>query len=480
MINEETMSPLDSTSSTECFMTPISSTGDLIALSPNRHEAGSSQNYNLNITNDFLTGTEIENICDISMREVPGYEDVFLHPGDIDYLTDSTKSNISNIDSGKESLFRKFDPLYAKKKERTITQQGTVIECDVGYETGSSASTTEHILNPRRTNSTNSMPFTTIKEKPMQIVPPAVNHTIASTNPSQNRAIPALVRSASAIMSPGHVVIDRLINIAGNTPPVHATPRSPQYERYSQNTDKLYSLRNILQKQEQELRDLRVENNDLKYKLQNAEKKLSSVTEDLEAKIKKLSEDKDNLLEKECKLGELISEKVRSNKQLGVVMEEYEKTISWLITEQQQEAAKSKALQEKLISERDEALNHLYSIEGSFNDLLSKYEKCKASIVDVKQRERAFEEQILEYKEGLNKYESLYQNLKQVTSESLAKANENLDHIKKSHSAEITKYNATIKKQELTINSLRESLSQKDRDNQQLTSICDELINKVQ
>lgn len=59
------------------------------------------------------------------------------------------------------------------------------------------------------------------------------------------------------------------------------------------------------------------------------------------------------------------------------------------------------------------------------------------------------------------------------------RANQELDHIRRSHQAEIAKLRAMLKKSEVRVTSLEESLEQKSKENQELTAICDELISKV-
>ncbi|XP_013192093.2 uncharacterized protein LOC106136178 [Amyelois transitella] len=468
--------------SDDSFITPASSMGDLMALSPKKSSADVSRQPD--VTEDFLTG--YDSICDVTMQEVPAYDDMFIDATSLDYLVKCAESNRNHnqIDRGKESLFVKFDPLYARQKlintESPNTESTGDSEVDVGYETGSAASVfvDNHVASPKHSQSTGSILLST-KDKPMQVVPPVVNCDAPKQSSAQTRSTPALMRSVSAILTPTQVATERLISISGSTPPT-AAPRSPRFSNYStQDVDRLQTLRTILQRQDQEVLQLRQENRELRSTLQDMEYKYSRVTEDLEAKVKKLTDERDSLQEKENRLMQQINDKIMSNKQMSIVMEEYEKTISSLICEQQRDKLQSQEMQEKLESERDQALNHLTSMESSFNDLLAKYEKCKSLIVEVKEREKLFEQKISEYEIGMKKYEVLYNNIKEVTSDSLSKANETLDSIKKNHNVEITKLNATIKKHEITIASLQESLAQKTRDNEELTRICDQLINEV-
>ncbi|XP_072929979.1 uncharacterized protein [Epargyreus clarus] len=471
--------------SDDSFATPVSSMGDLMALSPKKEKDLSETT---DITSDLLTGAEFDSICDVTMQEVPMFDDMYIDATSLDYLVKIADSNRNHncIDRGKESLFVKFDPLYAKNKldliESAIKQSDAdSFERDVGYETSSATSiqTDISVATPKHTQSAGLVLATSSKDKPTQIVPPVVSTEAPKTSVAQSKSIPALVRSVSAILTPTQVATERLISFSGNTPPT-AAPRSPRYSHFSaQEVDRLQSLRIILQKQDQEVLQLRQENRELRSSVQDMEHKLSRTTEDLEHRVKKLTEERDNLLERENRLLQKINDKILSNKQMSIVMEEYEKTISSLIGEQQHEKIQYQETFDKLTSERDQALNHLASMECSFNDLLAKYEKCKTVIMDSKEREKLFELKISEYEIGMKKYEVLYNNLKQVTTDNLEKANETLESLRKSHAIEITKLNATMKKHEITISSLQESLTQKTRDNEELTRICDQLISQV-
>lgn len=485
-INDDMLSSRGSTTtSDDSFITPVSSVGDLMAMSPQRSIDVSEQR---NETSDLLTGSDFDSICDVTMKEVPTSDDMFIDATSLDYLVKCAESNRNHnhIDRGKESLFVKFDPLYARQKlddANSVHTESVVdsLECDVGYETGSAASifTENNVVVPKHSQSTGCMPSMSAKDKPMQVVPPVVNSGIPKSSGCHTRSTPGLMRSVSAILTPTRVATERLISISGSTPPT-AAPRSPRYHNFTtQDVDHLHTLRIILQKQEQEVLQLRQQNRELKSTLQDMEHKYNRVTDDLESKLKKLTDERDNSLQKENKLLQQINDKIMSNKQMSIVMEEYEKTISSLIEEQQRERILNQETLERVTSERDQALNHLSSMESSFNDLLSKYEKCKSVILETKDREKIYEQKMSEYQAAVKKYEELYGNLKQMTTDALNKANETLDNLKKSYNIEATKLNATVKKHEITIASLQESLVQKTRDNEELMRLYDQLISEV-
>lgn len=463
------------------YSTPVSSMADLLTMSPREvkdHEEHSDR------TNDLLTGSDFDSICDVTMNEIPISDDMYIDATSLDYLVKCAKSNRNHnaMDRGKESLFVKFDPLYAKHQHGAMVCDPSPdsTEVDVGYDTGSSASvlTDRHIISPKNALSSGSIPTAGIRDKPMQVVPPVVSDLLSKTCIAPESSTRVLTRSVSAILSPTQVATDRLISFTGSTPPV-AAPRSPHYHNSTVHADRLQSLRMILHKQDQEIMQLSQENKQLKFVLQDSEHNYTHRIDDLESKVRKLTDEKDNLLERENKLLQQVNDKIMSNKQMSIVMEEYEKTISSLIGEQQRERIQFQEIEERLTNERDQTLNHLSSMESSFNDLLSKYEKCKSVILEVKDREKIFEQKLIDYESGMKKYESLYNEIKSVTTEALNKANETLENTIKNHNVEIMKLHATIKKNEITISSLQESLAQKTRDNEELTRICDQLINEV-
>lgn len=487
---KQAMQSCEEGSADDGFVKPACSSGDLIAMWPTPDAEP--------LDHDLLTGEHFDDICDITMQEVPNSDATFQKPSvpdnnnifddtSIAYLvkcSDSSRKN-THIDSGKESLYIKFDPLYSKEKRDTIIAQALSVasstEIDTGYETGSGASVNTDnfvVSTPKRCVSVDSFVVNDGKDKPTQRVRP-VKLEVPETTASLTRSTPALVRSLSAIMTPSRVAIDKLISLSGSTPP-NMSPRHSQHRSYNTHQmDHLQSLRLIIQKQDQDIMLLREENRELRCSLQNSDQNLTRTQEELNAKIKKLTEERDNLLSKEIMLQKQVTEKVLSNKQMCIVMEEYEKTISSLISDQQRDKIKSKELQEQLFAERDDAMNHLSNLETSFNDLLAKYEKSKSIIIEIKDREKSLQAKITEYEEAIAKYESLYTNLKEVTSQSLAKANQTLEDVQKNHSNEIAKFSATLKKNELTLSMLQESLTQKTKENEELTRICEQLIDSV-
>ncbi|CAG9136319.1 hypothetical protein JYU34_018816 [Plutella xylostella] len=293
-------------------------------------------------------------------------------------------------------------------------------------------------------------------EKPTQVVTPAVKQSTAKVAPVK-----------ATTVSPAIATIDRLLTLGGNLPPPPPViTRTSEMDPHT--VEQLRAVKELLTTQEEEAQSLREINHDLRERL-----------EECENKIKKLAEQNEEYAEKEKSLSQRVAEKVRNNKQMSVVMEEYERTISSLIGEREAESKRWAEERSTLVRERDEAAAHLGSMEHAFNDVHTKYERCKAIIQGYKSNEETLKRTVEENNDAIQKLEARYETLRQHAMQQLNKANTELDAVKKTHHTEILKLNAMLKKSEVHASSLQESLAQKIKDNEELTAICDELINKV-
>ena len=78
---------------------------------------------------------------------------------------------------------------------------------------------------------------------------------------------------------------------------------------------------------------------------------------------------------------------------MGIIMEEYEKTLSRLEAEKEQERQAHDLDRSSLLKERDKAMGHLANIEIAFSDLHKSYERSK-TVIESFERMRKFLEQV--------------------------------------------------------------------------------------
>ncbi|XP_077285919.1 uncharacterized protein LOC143911068 [Arctopsyche grandis] len=502
-------------------LSPMSKSGDLMGLSPVSHTNKGTSEFvppAQNLTNDFLTGREFltdyndiaDELMDMDDDDFKTPAELFKDPAAFDFLLTCGNSGSNGKgaparDFGKESLFVKFDPLVGlptgvrpgretetvqlqsdistashKIDEDVSTASGLAESCSsdssvsaINYDQGKTLSTMSSVEQslgvlslqtqssqpliasvPAIPHSINSNVNLQTIEKPTQVVSPAksLRQQYQPCTPPQSQP----VSKNNLPVSPAIAVIDRLINLGLNSPPPPppVIQPKPEPEMDPQLLNELHSVREMLGNQEQELKQ--------------ANERIAS----LQQQLSEGSEREQSLIER-------VNEKNRNHRQMSVVMEEYEKTMSQLIGER--EVEKRQWLEERatLVSERDDASKHLGSIEHSFNDIHAKYERCKTVIQTYKTNEEILKQTVARNEENLKKQVERYEQLRQHAMIQLDKASLEIDGVRKSSQAEIIKLQAMLKKSEIQISSLQESLTQKTKNCEELTSICDELINKV-
>jgi len=146
---------------------------------------------------------------------------------------------------------------------------------------------------------------------------------------------------------------------------------------------------------------------------------------------------------------------------------DYELTISNLKSEM-----------EELRQESETSKRHLSTLEVSFSDLHSKYERCKEIILGLRSNEEALVASVEQFRDGAKKYQDRYEALKVHATEQLQKANTHLDEIITKHSAELMKQNTIIKRLEIKNSSIQQALDQKSKECEKMTALLDELTLK--
>ncbi|XP_012938234.1 transforming acidic coiled-coil-containing protein 1 [Aplysia californica] len=168
-----------------------------------------------------------------------------------------------------------------------------------------------------------------------------------------------------------------------------------------------------------------------------------------------------------------------TNEDMRMVVTEFEKTISQLQAEKEKTRTDSSKSLQSVEHERDQALEDLQSVESAFSDLHRRYEKSKTIIEGFKRNEEQLKLCVSDLQEKLKKSDAKMQSLKSQAEEKLDRANEDIEKIKKTTKQDIIRLEAALKKAELRISGLEDSLQNKEKENQELTAICDELIAKV-
>ncbi|XP_065152688.1 uncharacterized protein tacc2 [Paramisgurnus dabryanus] len=169
----------------------------------------------------------------------------------------------------------------------------------------------------------------------------------------------------------------------------------------------------------------------------------------------------------------------REVEEMRRIVMEYEKTIAEMIEGEQREKNLSHHTIQQLILERDQALADLNSVEKSLADLFRRYEKMKDVLEGFRKNEDVLKKCAQEYLSRVRKEEQRYQALKFHAEEKLDKANSEIAQVRVKAKQEQAAYQASLRKEQMKVDSLERTLEQKNKEIEELTKICDELIAKM-
>uniref|UniRef100_A0A8C2ZHJ3 Transforming acidic coiled-coil-containing protein C-terminal domain-containing protein n=1 Tax=Cyclopterus lumpus TaxID=8103 RepID=A0A8C2ZHJ3_CYCLU len=161
------------------------------------------------------------------------------------------------------------------------------------------------------------------------------------------------------------------------------------------------------------------------------------------------------------------------------IVAEYEKTIAQMIEDDQKEKSLSHHTIQQLIMEKDQALSDLNSVEKSLAELFRRYEKMKDVLEGFRKNEEVLKKCAQEYLSRVRKEEQRYQALKIHAEEKLDKANADIAHVRVKSKQEQAAHQAGLRKEQMKVESLERTLEQKNKEIEELTKICDELIAKM-
>ncbi|XP_073689965.1 uncharacterized protein tacc2 isoform X3 [Garra rufa] len=180
----------------------------------------------------------------------------------------------------------------------------------------------------------------------------------------------------------------------------------------------------------------------------------------------------------------------REVEEMRRIVMEYEKTIAEMIDKsfvpldpntegEQREKTLSHHTIQQLILEKDQALADLNSVEKSLADMFRRYEKMKDVLEGFRKNEDVLKKCAQEYLSRVRKEEQRYQALKIHAEEKLDKANAEIAQVRAKAKQEQAAHQASLRKEQMKVDSLERTLEQKNKEIEELTKICDELIAKM-
>ncbi|XP_023605206.1 transforming acidic coiled-coil-containing protein 2-like [Myotis lucifugus] len=147
--------------------------------------------------------------------------------------------------------------------------------------------------------------------------------------------------------------------------------------------------------------------------------------------------------------------------------------------DEQREKSVSHQTVQQLVLEKEQALADLNSVEKSLADLFRRYEKMKEVLEGFRKNEEVLKKCAQEYLSRVKKEEQRYQALKVHAEEKLDRANAEIAQVRGKAQQEQAAYQASLRKEQLRVDALERTLEQKNKEIEELTKICDELIAKM-
>ncbi|XP_074390122.1 transforming acidic coiled-coil-containing protein 3-like [Zonotrichia albicollis] len=165
---------------------------------------------------------------------------------------------------------------------------------------------------------------------------------------------------------------------------------------------------------------------------------------------------------------------------MGKRVAEFELTITQIMENAQKEKEASRKEIQKLMEEKQQAISDLNSMEKSFSEIFKRLEKQKEVLEGYHKNEEVLKKCAEDFLSRIKKQEQRYQALKAHAEEKLQQANEEIAQVHSKAKSETAALQATLRKEQMRIQSLERILEQKTEENDELTKICDDLILKME
>ncbi|KJE97567.1 hypothetical protein CAOG_07404 [Capsaspora owczarzaki ATCC 30864] len=187
------------------------------------------------------------------------------------------------------------------------------------------------------------------------------------------------------------------------------------------------------------------------------------------------------LLQAECtRLRSKLQAEATKNKQLTAVMDEYEQTMQRMLSDAELTRGDNNAASDRFRAERDQLADDLKSAETAFSDLHRRYDKLKEVLENYRKNEETLKQALSASQQELIQSDQRYIALRAHAEEKLESANSAIEKVNATYRGELAVANAKLKKAEMQVSSLENALQAKEKENQELVVICDELIAKVE
>ncbi|XP_056151508.1 transforming acidic coiled-coil-containing protein 3 [Lampris incognitus] len=162
------------------------------------------------------------------------------------------------------------------------------------------------------------------------------------------------------------------------------------------------------------------------------------------------------------------------------VISEFELVTAQILANQEKERGMAQEKLNKALLEKEQLAGDLNAMEKSFSELFKRLGKYKDVIEGYKKNEATLKACAEEYLMTIKKEEQRYETLKAHAEEKIDRANEEIAEVRSRLKTEVSALQAQLRREQLKVQSLQKNLDQKVKEAEELSNLCDELINSVQ
>ncbi|XP_058471158.1 transforming acidic coiled-coil-containing protein 3 [Solea solea] len=159
---------------------------------------------------------------------------------------------------------------------------------------------------------------------------------------------------------------------------------------------------------------------------------------------------------------------------------EYELLMAKMKDDQEKDKGVAQMRLDEALLEKEQVASDLNSMERSCSELFKRLQKYKDMIEGYKKNEENLKAGAQSCIARIQKEEQRYQTLKAHADEKIACANQEISAVQSRYKAEVSALQAQLRREQLKVQSLDQTLDQKEKEVEELTKLCDELITKVQ
>ena len=168
-----------------------------------------------------------------------------------------------------------------------------------------------------------------------------------------------------------------------------------------------------------------------------------------------------------------------NEKMMYNLTESFEATITELISSREKQRVYADLEKERIVNGKAQIIEDLLSADNAYKGVKRKYDRTKEIIAQYKNDEDKLKHALQEKTEQLRSKQQQFERLKCHAEDKVNQANETIIQIKTNRDAEISKLTTMLRKSELRVETLEQTIKQKSEESRELANMCDELIGRA-